>query len=371
MRRIKVLQLQPKYYIRTSDLHEEIIRAMPTKSFDVTAAYLKDQPKKGGMKSVSETVKYFNLSNKNMKGLRIKALYLLWKYCRRERFDVVISHRFKPLYMMLMLNKLLRIPRCIGVVHAHGGFDREYRRLLTRSCIDERWRFVAVSDSVKRYLIDCNCGFTDHNVSTVMNALDVTKTQSGLMTREQARAELGLEPEDFVFGNVARLVRVKGHDYLIEAFSKIREQSAKAKLVIIGDGELRSKLQECANAHGLSESVIFTGEKFDAYRFLKAFDVFVLSSLNEGLPLAVLEAIIAKLPVLATNVGGVSALFVDKSALMPPADADVIYREMAHIMAKSITDRQSLVDQLYDHVVENFSIEAYRETYRRLVSEPI
>jgi len=365
---IKVLQIQPKCYVRTSDLHEEIINALAGDEFDVTSAYLNGTPKEGDMHSVCKKVKYFDIPKKKLKGLRLSAIFQLWKYCNEQQFDVIITHRFKPLYIFLLLNKLLKKPaRCISVLHANGEFDRPYRRLITRLFVDKSWTFVGVSQSVQEDLLQyTHAGFTKENVIYINNSLDIEKTTSGLLPKALARSKLKIESDAFVFGTIGRLVAVKGHIYLLKAFKQIQINHPSAKLVIMGGGKLEQEMESHIHEHNLELSVILTGNVFDAYQYLPAFDVFVLSSLSEGLPLAVLEAMIAKLPVIATDVGAVKDTIANKGKLIPSKDTAALTAAMQEYIDLE-NQLQSLGDALRKRAEAEFSIITYRKNYRSLV----
>jgi len=366
---IKVLQIQPKYYIRTSDLHEEIINALASDEFDVTSAYLNGTPKEGDMRTACKKVKYFNIPKNKLKGLRLSATFQLWKYCKEQKFDVIITHRFKPLYIFLLLNKFLKKPaRCISVLHANGEFDRPYRRVITRLFVNKNWTFVGVSQSVKEDLLQYNnAGFTNENVIYINNSLDIEKTTLGLLPKNQARNKLEIAPDAFVFGTIGRLVAVKGHIYLLEAFKQIQSNHPSAKLVIIGGGKLEQNLKSFIQKNNLDSSVILTGNIFDAYQYLPAFDVFLLSSLSEAFGLVVLEAMIASLPVIATDVGGVKSVISDKGKLIPAANISALTIAMNEYIQLETQQLRSLGSDLHERAVNNFSITDYHKHYRNLV----
>ena len=368
---IKILQIQPKYHIQTSDLQEEIFNALSGDEFDVTAAYLTGTHKEGDMRTVCKQVKCFNFPKKSLKGLRLSAIYHLWKYCREQQFDVIITHRFKPLYIILIVNKLLKTPaRCISVIHANDGFERPYRRLITRLLADKYWKFVGVSESVKENLLqNINSGFTHDNVIYINNSLDIEKITAGLFSKLSARTELGIDSDAFVFGTIGRLVNTKGHFYLLDAFKQIHLNNPSAKLVIIGGGKLENKMRTYIQENELETSVILTGNIFNAYRFLKAFDVFVLTSLSEAFGLVILEAMIAKLPVIATDVGGVKYVISDKGKLVLPANTDALVLAMQEYIQLNKHQLQSLGESLRKRAEDNFSIEDYRANYLNLVKD--
>lgn len=366
--RIKVMQLQQKYYVRETDLHEEIIKGLPREEFDVSSVYMRDHPKLGELESVSEHVKYFDLSVKQMKGLRVKAKKSLLEYSSVERFDVMISHRFKPLDLMLKLNKKLNIQRCINVVHGFGDFDRFYRRATLRRYLDERWRFVAVSNPVKDYLLDLKCGFNDDNVRVIKNAIDIDKAVAGLLSKAEARSRLGLDPTDYVFGTIGRLVKVKGHSYLLKAFSQVLQYLPNAKLVIIGDGGLSDELNKEIEALDLSGKVLMAGHIESAYQLMSALDVFVLPSLEEGFGLVLLEAMVAKLPVIASKVGGIPDVVGDSlGVLVEPADVANLAKAM--VATSELTEKKRIEEgeQMFQRLLSEYSTADYKQAYRALI----
>ncbi|MCL6272207.1 glycosyltransferase family 4 protein [Sansalvadorimonas sp. 2012CJ34-2] len=364
-KRIKVLQLQPKYYIRENDLHEEILKGLSPEKFEVTSAYMREVPGEGGLISISEHVKYFDLSKKEMKGLRVKAKRELYEFCDEQQFDAVITHRFKACDLMMSLNKKLKIPRCISVVHGFGDYDRLYRRLALKARIDDAWRFVAVSAPVEQYLLNTGMGLSAANVSTINNAIDISKITSGFRNREELRAEYGFDNDCFVIGTIGRMVTVKGHGYLLEAFVRLLEDNPKVRLVIFGDGDKREDAVNYIRTAGIEQQVILAGHIESAYQYIPMFDVFVLPSLSEGLPLSIMEAMAAKVPVVASGVGGVEALLGGLGEVVKPKNVAELYDKLKFVMQSS--QRKEIGEALRERLEKEYSIEAYRAAYRNLI----
>lgn len=370
-KRIKVLHLQPICNVRISDLQEEIIAALPTQKFEVVTAYLTSSPEQStnGMRSQSERVKYFKFEKKDMKGLRLRLMRKLLKFCREEEFDVVITHRFKALDIMLKLNKILKISHCIGVIHNMGDFNRFYRKLNARFFLDKHWTIVTVSQAVNDYLSNIGYGFNQNNVITINNAIDTDKLLSRIYSKEKAREQLKLKNNTFVFGTIGRMVTVKGYLYLIKAFEKLYSPNKNIKLVLIGDGKLKIELQEYVNVNNLQDGVIFPGEIIDAKLLMPAFNVFVLSSLSEGLPLVLLEAMAAKIPVIATKVGGVPSVLTDQGELIDSKNVDQIFHAMEKYYQLSEDERHHLGEKLFQKLITHFDIKLYRKKYLELVNK--
>ncbi len=370
-KRIKVLHLQPICNIRVSDLQEEIIAALPTDKFEVVTAYLTNAPEErtSGIQSQSERVKHFNLKKNDMKGLRLPLMQQLLEFCRNEKFDVIITHRFKALDIMMKLNKRLKIPHCIGVIHNLGDFNRFYRKLNALLFLDKRWTIVTVSQIVNDSLTKIGYGFNQDNVITINNAIDTDKLLQRIYSKEKARKQLGLEPDSFVFGSIGRMVTVKGYIYLIKAFEELYQSNKKIKLVLIGDGKLKPELLQYVNERKLQDAVLFPGEIIDAKLLMPAFDVFVLSSLTEGFSLVVLEAMAAKIPVVATQVGIVPAIITNKDEIVHPKDIQHLSYIMNKYCKMSEQERVQSGNRLFQHLLKYFDIKLYREKYLKLVQE--
>jgi glycosyltransferase involved in cell wall biosynthesis len=148
--------------------------------------------------------------------------------------------------------------------------------------------------------------------------------------RAAARAELGLAPDAPVVGTVAGFRPEKAHRDLLDAAALVRERVPEARFVLVGDGPLEDALRAQARRLGIEDTVAFAGYRPDARRLAGAFDVFTLSSLQEGLPIALLEAMACGVPVVATAVGGVPEAVRDgREGLLvapgrPPALADAL-----------------------------------------------
>ena len=153
--------------------------------------------------------------------------------------------------------------------------------------------------------------------------------------RTRVRAQLGIMPDAFVWITVGRLTQQKGYGILVDAFHRIVSSCGKNPvLVIVGDGEERDALQRQVLERGLDRSVIFTGPRDDVYSLLSAADGYVLSSLWEGGPLVVLEAMAAGLPVVATRVGDVDNMVNNgvTGSVVEPSDQEGLAEAMEKLM---------------------------------------
>lgn len=208
-KRIKILQLQPDYNIKNhdfADLAEQIINALPKEHFECVTGFLCGHPESGQPVSHADRSVYFGFSNAQLKGLRLRVLWRLYRFCRRERFDGFIGNRFKSVNMMLWLNRWLKIPLCIGISHGLDEYERAYRRRQAKLLIDKHWRFVGVSPAVRQYLLNCHCGFTADNTVAITNAIDLAQAETLQLSREEARRQLDLPQDVRIIGAIGRLV---------------------------------------------------------------------------------------------------------------------------------------------------------------------
>ena len=125
---------------------------------------------------------------------------------------------------------------------------------------------------------------------------------------------------------MGRLNRIKDQASLIRAFRKVYDQLPDTALVLIGDGELRAKLEQCAMAEGVAGEVYFLGDRSDVHELVQGFDLFALSSLSEGYSMALLEACAVALPIVATHVGGNGEIVRDgiTGCLVPASDPQAL-----------------------------------------------
>ncbi|MBQ56033.1 MULTISPECIES: glycosyltransferase [Pseudomonas] len=371
-RKLKVLQLQGRYNVNASDLAEQIIKGLPEDRFEVVTAFLRGAPGEGEPHSVASRSVYFDFPQSQLKGLRLKAMYRLYQFCREEGFDVVIAHRFKSMNMLMLLNRWLKIPLCIGVQHGIGDFDRAYRRFESRLLLTDNWRVVGVSRAVHEYLLGCGGGFTPRNSLKINNAIDIQRAERLLLSREQAREALALETEAFVFGTIGRLVPVKGQIYMVEAFATLKDRYPNAQLAIIGEGRSRADLEAAISRLQLAGRVHLLGARNDALQYVRAFDVFVMPSLSEGLPLAMLEAMAGHLTVIGSDIDSLKPLLEDSGGyIFPVKNVTALAEQMVRVLELSAEELTAKGNTAYEYLCRAHSIDDYRQNYRQLIEQAL
>jgi glycosyltransferase involved in cell wall biosynthesis len=218
----------------------------------------------------------------------------------REGVDVVHTHNPQPLIYGAPAGRFAGA----ALIHTKHGRnpDSLRRRLLRRAAAKLVDAYVAVSPStaeVARENHDCD----ETRLHVITNGIDVTAFTLGAGVRCAVRDELGIPRDAWVVGTIGRLAPEKDQAALVRAMGPLL--SEKRRLVIVGEGAERLALEELVRSLEHGRFVHLTGARRDPARLLAAFDVFGLSSCTEGLPLVLLEAMAAGLPVVSTDVGGI------------------------------------------------------------------
>ncbi len=367
LKKMKILQLQNHYNVSASDLAEQIIKALPPDQFETTTAFLNGKPASDDALSKADKTIFFDFKGAQLKGFRrFFSARKIKKVIEQEQFHLVIGHRFKSIDILLKSLKGSAIP-AIGLTHGIGDYDRPYRQKTISRYVASNWRFVGVSKAVRDELIGKQCGFTSENTLFINNAIDIKRVTEIQLSRSEARAELGLDQNRFIFGTIGRLTEAKGHTYLLKAMELLRQQQPECRLAIIGFGELENDIKEEISKRNLQQHVFLLGKKMDAVRYVKAFDAFVLPSLWEGLPLALLEGMSGRLPVIGSDIDMIRPYLEGIGFIHKTKNPEDLARKMQQVLAMIPDERKKIGDKHYKHLIENFAIDEFRESYYQLI----
>lgn len=298
----------------------------------------------------------------------IPTVWRMRKHLRRIKPDLIHCHNLFSFLNGCTASRLAgNIPL---VMTKHGasvpgnGLGSRMNRVLIR-----RADVVAVSRQA-RHIMRVWTG--NRQVHYIANGIS-TDAYDHLPTRTEARTQLDLPQSSFVIGIVARVTPSKGHQLLIEVFARMRTKIANAMLLIVGDGIGLSEVKAQVGRLGLNSPVRLMGERQDVPTILAAMDVFCLPSETEGMPMTILEAMAAGLPVVASNVGGIPELVEEGRTgfMVGPGAADEL--EAALVTLANDPERAREMgrlgrDRLWNEFSVKSTLSAYEELYREVTT---
>jgi glycosyltransferase involved in cell wall biosynthesis len=249
---------------------------------------------------------------------------------QRHRIDLAHSHEFSMAVYGAWAARRAGIPH---VITMHGGryyAARLRRRIALRAAVDASALTVAVSDRLAEQM-SRDLWLQRSRIATVPNGVPRTPAAPPVLRRE-----LHLESDARLVVAIGNLYPVKGHVHLIDALALLGRRFPRLHVAIAGRGDEAGPILTRASAHGVIERVHLVGLRSDIGAVLSSADVFALPSLSEGLPLALLEAMFAGRPIVASDVGevGVALAHGEAGVLVPPADP----RALADALAVLLTD---------------------------------
>ena len=245
-----------------------------------------------------------NIGRKNLKGL-----LALRHWLRKNSVDVINTHSSTDSWLVALACRTLRnSPSVIRTRHISSPIpnNRASRWLYTKAAE----HVVTTGESLRLQVIK-QTGANPARVSSIPTGIDPKRFNPG--NKQEMRHKLALNLEYNYVGIVATLRSWKGHLYLLEAFSVLK--NLDWKLLIVGDGPYRTVLEDKTKELGLEEKVIFTGQRDNPEDWLRAMDIFCLPSYaNEGVPQAILQAMLTALPIVTTNAGAITEAITDRKS---------------------------------------------------------
>lgn len=362
--RKNILILGHNYATQFIDIYNQYTKLFDPDKYTVTVAYLTGAPSDTVKnRTLADQVIFLDMPKKNIRTLKVQAIKKLTALCKEKDFQLVICHRYKPTYIMLWVARLQHIPGLIFVMHELRTMSALTRKLLVGLLFRKNMLLAGVSDAVRDDLRKSLWNIPKERIITLYNMIDTELTEPQLLSREAARSALKLDKETFVFGNIARLALNKDHASLIKAFSLVKKDAPNTKLVIVGDGDLESELKALVKSLGLCDDVLFTGFLANGFRYMKAFDCFVLSSTQEAFGRVLLEAMLAKRPIIATRVHGIPEVVGDAGTLINPRDPNTLANAMLKTYVLSQQERDHLGEKAYQRAMHNFSIPEFHKQF--------
>jgi glycosyltransferase involved in cell wall biosynthesis len=327
----------------------------------------------------------------------------IWKLYRlfvREKPELVHTHTAKAgtvgrvagfFYRWFTPGLLLGRPRRCKFVHTYHGhiFHSYYGRRKTRAfIIIEKMlaalvtdRLVVISEQQETEICKEFGVGKPGQITVIPLGLDLAVFNGSSQRRSKFRQELGVDEKTVLIGIVGRLTEIKNHQMFLETVKCFRENQTDSpvRFVIIGDGSLRHSLENASRSLGVSDALIFAGERKDPEYFYPALDIVALTSRNEGTPLTLIEAMANERPVIATSVGGVVDLLGDvvedgsfricnRGINVPPGDVNAFAAGLT-LLVNNEELRKRLARRGFEFVQQKYPKERLLTDIRNLYEE--
>lgn len=363
-RKIKILFIHPSLEVGgAEDLRFIVLRCLSKKNnYDLKVCCIEKIGK------IGEQIKEFGIEviclNRTSKPYNIFTTLSLFIYLLKNRFDIVQTSLFNANFHGRIAAFLARVPVIISEEHSehyqynslrflpHIYSDRILARFTDRIICCSRNLMNSISKLENIPL---------HKLFLLVNTFDMEKLK---ITRQplDLRRELGLSENDLVIGNIASLCKRKNQGVLIKVLRLISEKLPNARLLFVGeeDPEIKQELLSLVYSLNLSGKILFLGRKDNIADYLNIMDIFVLPSLFEGIPLAMLEAMYMQVPVVASEVGGVSEIIINNKngILVKPNNIEALAGAITGLIINK-EKRIRLAQEGRKTTLERFTIEGY------------
>lgn len=315
----------------------------------------------------------------------IRLVIHLARVFRQVRPQIVHTHKYKDNIVAILAARLTGGAHIVRMVHGlpepFGGLkgfkmlcyvalDRALSRVWAR-------RFVAVSASIATFLRD-KC--VAERIICIHNGVDLERLQIIEAKGQEIKKTLEIEIYETVVGTVGRLSSVKAQDRLLRATQQLILAGYKIRVLLVGEGPMEQFLKELTKHLGLDRVVVFTGHQERVVDYLSAMDVFVLPSLSEGIPMALLEALAIARPVVATRVGGIPEVIEHgvNGLLVDPEDTSLLARSIRELIedrSKAIglgkAGRVRIEREFSANLMADRMMDMYRSLLEDVVTTPI
>ncbi|MBN1456798.1 MAG: glycosyltransferase [Sedimentisphaerales bacterium] len=367
--KIKIARLWSKYegYVTS---RASIILGLDPCSFNTICIYLAKESQAPNPYTQKGIDVFYVSEKKSYAGVNLFRIIKLAKILKEQKIDILHCHRHKATVHGVIAAKLAGVHVIFSHVHGLRRSKRTKRKLINRFILKYVTKILAVGEAVRQDVLKSNLFLSPEKVISLGNSIDIKRFSDTQISKEKARTDLGLGQDCIVFGAVGRLAPTKGFSYLINAFAKTKKSLPKAELIFAGEGRLKTQLQNCAKEQNIEGSVHFLGNQSEMPKVYKAMDVFVLSSIAEGLPRSLLEAMACHIPTVATDVGSVSEILDNGTLglLIPSEDIDALAKAMIDTSQMPLSKKTELTEKAFIHISKNYShhviIKKLQEIYR-------
>lgn len=306
-------------------------------------------------------------------GLDMSCARRLGRFVRSQGIQVLHAHQYTPFFYAMLSGVLRQRPPVLFTEHGRHFPDRRSRKrvLFNRFFLRKRDRVVGVGEAVRRALID-NEGIPPRRVGVVYNGVEISDFGRGASQRHEVRRELNIHDDDPLLIQVARLDVLKDHGTALRAVAHLAARRPNVRLVLVGEGPEQASIKAEIERLGIQSNVLLLGLRDDIARLLTAADVFLLSSVSEGFPVTLIEAMLARVAVVSTDVGGVAEVVADgTTGLLTPSGDDQALAEAVERLLDDESMRTQMAAAGQQRAVRIFSERQMHASYARQYREMV
>jgi len=307
-------------------------------------------------------------------GIDLKCARRLEQFADLHGVQILHAHQYTPFFQSMLSRGLTGQRPVVFTEHGrhHPDVPCAKRILANRLMLRRKDRLIACGGAVRDALVR-NEGLPRHRVDVIYNGVDLEELQAPAMdARPAIRGEFSFRDDDFVVVQIARLHSLKDHGTALRTMARIRNTRPTPRLLIVGEGDEREAIEREIREQDLSEHVRLAGSRNDVADILAASDAFLLTSISEGIPLTIIEAMAAERPVVATRVGGVAEMVRQNlNGYLAPAGADAELAEALRHLQQDPCLRRGM-GEVGRHVAEdrfslNSMLTSYVQVYDQIV----
>lgn len=293
----------------------------------------------------------------------------LGRFLREKKVDVLHMHS-GTFFLGVQAGFLARTPAMIYTDHGRHLVDPKRLILMNRLSAIFVDKIVAVSRELEEYLANV-VKLPRRKISTIINGIDTEKFSPRPKSASLLR-EFGISENTKIIGTVGRLAEVKDQSSMIEAFEVVGRHYSDSVLMLVGDGPLKSELQQFAADKNLEGKVIFTGTRSDVPELLNLFDVYLLTSLSEGTSVSLLEAMASGVPPVVTDVGGNPSVVSNgiNGFIVKPKDTVNMSKNIINLL-ENVKLCETVINNAIITVRQNYSsnnmLDRYASIYREMI----
>ena len=301
----------------------------------------------------------------------MRSVRKIYDILRRFRPNIVHTHTPKAGIVGRWAARLARVPTIVHTYHGFGFsprhplWQRTFYVGLERATALITSQFVAVSDP-NRALGQSYGIFRSEKCALIRSGVDFGEFRTVRTDKSKKKIELGFKPSDKIVGVVASFTPAKALHLFLEAAAKIAREVPGVSFVMVGDGSLRPELEAQAERLGISSALRMLGWRRDVPELLRTFDVFLLTSLWEGLPRSLVEAFLCGVPAVASHVDGIGEIVQEgrNGFLVPANDTEAMTAAVVRLL-KDEPLRKTMGEQAL-HSVDDYSVEKMLKDYSNL-----